>query len=357
MSEKKFSEAKHFLSVGEIMLRLTPPDHGVLKSAAQFEVRYGGSEANVAVSLAGLGIDSSYFTVVPDHAIGRGAAAYLMGAGVRCDRMIFSGPEETPTFRLGTYYLEKGFGIRPSQVVYDRKHSAVTEYDHTKIDFDVLLEGIDWVHLSGITPALGDNCRELLMDCLKAAKEKGLLVSFDGNSRSSLWSWEEARDFCTGVLPYVDVLFGIEPFHLWKDAEDPQAGDVKDGLSPHPGRAEQQAVLEAFAEKYPNLKCIARHVRAVKSGSVNSLKAYIWLEGETVESRELTFEVLDRVGAGDAFAAGLIYALMKDFPPQRAADFAVAAAALKHTINGDANVIGDPQTILGVLGESIDIQR
>ena len=135
-----------------------------------------------------------------------------------------------PTHRLGTYYLETGYGIRPSKVTYDRKHSAFTEYDLNKVDLDALLEGFDWLHLSGITPALGPGCAYFVLRCLETAKKKGLTVSFDGNFRSALWTWEEARDFCTKCLPYVDVLFGIEPYHLWKDEEDHSKGDWKDGV-------------------------------------------------------------------------------------------------------------------------------
>ena len=124
--------------------------------------------------------------------------------------MILSTKEETPSHRLGTYYLETGYGIRPSKVIYDRMHSALTEYDLSKVDLDALFDGFDWLHLSGITPALNRNCADFILRCLKTAKEKGLTVSFDGNFRSTLWSWEEARDYCTQCLPYVDVLFGIE---------------------------------------------------------------------------------------------------------------------------------------------------
>lgn len=143
---------------------------------------------------------------------------------MHCTPVILSTPEETPTHRLGTYYLETGYGIRASKVTYDRKHSAITEYDFSDYDLDALLSEFDWVHVSGITPALGGNCRKLIMDCVVKAKEKGLTVSFDGNFRSALWSWEEARDFCTQCLPYVDVLLGIEPYHLWKDPEDHSKG-------------------------------------------------------------------------------------------------------------------------------------
>ena len=219
-----------FITIGEIMLRLTPPDYGKIRVANTFEASYGGSEANIALALANLGIDSTFFSVVPNNSLGKSAVRMLRSNDVHCTPMILSTPEETPTHRLGTYYLETGYGIRPSKVTYDRKHSAISEYDFSKLDSGALLEGFDWLHLSGITPALSPSCADLVLNCLRTAKEKGMTVSFDGNFRSQLWTWEEARDFCTQCLPYVDVLLGIEPYHLWRDETDHEKGDWKDGI-------------------------------------------------------------------------------------------------------------------------------
>ena len=172
---------KHkFITIGEIMLRLTPPDYEKIRTATSFEARYGGSEANVALSLANLGVDASFFTVVPGNSLGKSAVRMLRSNDVNCDSVVYSTEEETPTHRLGTYYLETGYGIRPSKVVYDRKHSAFSEYDFSKTDVKKLLEGYTWLHLSGITPALGKSCSELILTCLKTAKENGMTVSFDG---------------------------------------------------------------------------------------------------------------------------------------------------------------------------------
>ena len=223
-------DSPKFFTIGEIMLRLTPPNYEKIRMTNNFEASYGGSEANIALALANLGIDSTFFSVVPNNSLGKSAVRMLRSNDVHCTPMILSTPEETPTHRLGTYYLETGYGIRASKVTYDRKHSAITEYDFSKIDLNTLLEGYDWLHLSGITPALSPSCAELILNTLKTAKEKGLTVSFDGNFRSRLWTWEEARDFCTKCLPYVDVLLGIEPYHLWKDEEDHSKGDYKDGV-------------------------------------------------------------------------------------------------------------------------------
>ena len=356
-STAKGAAAERFLTFGEIMLRLTPPNYEKIRTASGFEAVYGGSEANIAVSLANLGIDSSYFTVVPDNPLGKSALRVLRSNNVSCAPVVLSTPEETPSHRLGTYYLETGYGVRPSKVTYDRKHSAITEYDFSKLDLDALLDGYTWLHLSGITPALSAGCADFTLAFMKKAKEKGLTVSFDGNFRSKLWTWEQARDYCTRCLPYVDVLFGIEPYRLWRDDADHSKGDVKDGLPLQPDFEQQDAVFRAFAEAYPNIKYIARHVRYAHSGSENSLMAYLWYRGETFESKRFTFTILDRVGGGDAFAAGLIYAMMNAYTPADTVNFAVASSVLKHTLRGDANITDDVESIRSLMNMSFDIKR
>ena len=352
------SEHSHrFLTFGEIMLRLTPPNYEKIRMTSSFDATYGGSEANIALALANLGIDSTFFSVVPDNSLGKSAIRMLRSNDVHCTPVILSTPEETPTHRLGTYYLETGYGIRPSEVTYDRKHSAITEYDLSRVDLDALLEGFDWIHLSGITPALSESCADFMLECLKKAKEKGLTVSFDGNFRSTLWSWDEARDYCTRCLPYVDVLLGIEPYHLWKDENDHAAGDWKDGIPLQPSYEQQDEVFQHFVERYPNISCIARHVRYAHSGSENSLLAYMWYQGHTFESKKFTFNILDRVGGGDAFASGLIYAMMNNYKPMDMINFAVASSVIKHTIRGDGNITDNAETIKRIMNMNYDIKR
>ena len=346
-----------FITIGEIMLRLTPPNYAKIRMSTDFEASYGGSEANIALALANLGVDSTFFTVVPNNSLGKSAVRMLRGNDVHCSPVIYSTPEETPTHRLGTYYLETGFGIRASKVIYDRKHSAITEYDFSKVDLKELLSGYTWLHMSGITPALCPRCADLTLEALKTAKELGLTVSFDGNFRSKLWSWEEARDFCTKCLPYVDVLLGIEPYHLWADPADHAKGDVKDGVPMQPSYEQQDEINNAFVSAYPNIKCIARHVRYAHSGSENSLKAFLWYENHTFESKLFTFTILDRVGGGDAFASGLIYAMMHGFKPMDMVNFAVASSAIKHTIRGDANITDDVSAIKNLMNMNYDIKR
>ncbi len=354
---KSVSSPQKFITIGEIMLRLTPPNYEKIRMANTFEANYGGSEANIALALANLGVDSTFFSVVPNNSIGKSAIRMLRSNDVHCTPVILSTPEETPTHRLGTYYLETGYGIRASKVTYDRKHSAITEYDLSKVDLSALLEGFDWLHLSGITPALSPSCADFILKSLQVAKEKGLTVSFDGNFRSRLWTWEEARDFCTQCLPYVDVLLGIEPYHLWKDDNDHSKGDWKDGIPMQPSYEQQDEIFQRFIARYPNIKCIGRHVRYAHSGSENSLKAFMWYQGHTFESKLFTFNILDRVGGGDAFASGLIYAMMHDYKPMDMVNFAVASSVIKHTIHGDANIIDDAKTIRDLMNMNYDIKR
>jgi 2-dehydro-3-deoxygluconokinase len=346
-----------FITVGEIMLRLTPPNYDKIRVTQSFEASYGGAEANIALALANLGIDSTFFSVVPDNSLGKSAVRMLRSNDVHCAPVIRSTKEETPTQRLGIYYLETGFGVRSSQVVYDRMHSAIAEYDFSGVDIYQLLSGYTWLHMSGITPALSDNLKTFTIDCMRVAKELGLTVSFDGNFRSTLWSWEEARDYCTQCLPYVDVLLGIEPYHLWKDDANHALGDWKDDIPFQPDRRQQEIVFEKFTRRYPNIKCIGRHVRYAHSGSENSLKAYLWYQGKTYESKMFTFTILDRVGGGDAFASGLIYAMMQEYEPMDLVNFAVASSVIKHTIRGDGNITDSADTIKKLMDMNYDIKR
>ena len=342
---EKFGE--RFIAFGELLLRLAPPNYEKIRMANQFIVTYGGAEANVVVSLSNLGIDSSYFTVVPDSSIGKASIRFLRANDVHCSPCIYVDRD-----RMGVYFLEEGFGVRASKVTYDRKDSAFSKFDYNTIDWHKKLEGFTWLHLSGITPALSKNCRELMMLALKAAKDLDMTVSFDCNYRSALWGWQEARDCITEYLPYVDVLFGIEPINL----PGPDGKDMKDGLSMNPTYKEQDRIFRELAKRY-NFKAIGRHVRYVHSGSENSLKAFLWYDGETYESRTFRFNILDRVGGGDAFASGIIYAMMRQFSPEDIVNFGVASSVIKHTMHGDFNITDDEESIINLMNMNYEIRR
>ncbi len=336
-----------FITMGELLMRLSPPNYEKIRTTDEFKVTYGGAEANVAAALANLGIDSSYFTVVPDSPTGKAAIRYLRSFDVHCSPCIFADGG-----RMGIYFLEEGFGVRSSKITYDRKDSACALYDYSQTDFTEKLKNFTWLHLSGITPALSGNCRDLMLYALKAAKKLGITVSFDCNYRSALWGWQEARDCITEYLPYVNVLFGIEPINL----PDKYGKDMKDGLPMNPSYKEQDRIFRALHEKYENLSVIGRHVRYVHSGSENSLKAFMWYGEETYESRTFRFNILDRVGGGDAFASGMIYALMKKMSPEDTVNFAVASSVIKHTMHGDFNIT-DEQSIVQVMNQEFEIKR
>lgn len=321
-----------FISVGEILARFSPQNYEKIVQANAFKVNYGGAEVNVAVSLANLGIDASVFSVVPENSLADAALKYLKSNGVDTSSVKKGGE------RLGTYFLEEGVSIRPSEVIYDRKHSSLSEVDPDSIDYKQLLKGYDWLHISGITPALSKNCRTMTERILKAAKSLEITVSFDPNFRGKLWSFDNARDVLSEYMKYVDVLVGIEPIHL----RDEHGKELKDELSMNPDFDTMDNIFRKFIERY-KFKAIARTVREVHSSTNNSLKAYLHTGGKTYESKKINFDIVDRVGGGDAFTAGLIYGLMENMEPQQVIDFAVASSAIKHTIRGDANFSGKKQ--------------
>jgi len=334
-----------FIAIGELMLRLSPPNYEKLVTH-DFRVNYGGAEANVAVSLANLGVDSTFFTVLPNSDLGKSTINYLKSNDVHTKHIIRS------EGRMGLYYLEEGVSVRPSQVIYDRADSAFAEYDYKDVDFEEILKDYDWLHISGITPALSYNCRKMMDMAVKAAKKMGLTVSFDPNWRSTLWSFETARDVLSKYLPYVDVLIGIEPIHVYRE----DGTDVKDGLTMDPSFKDMDRVFKAIDEQY-HMKAIARTVRYVHSGSNNSLKAFYYTNGETYESKTINFEIVDRVGGGDAFSSGLIYALMDNMTPEDTVNFAVASSVMKHAIRGDTNITCVDHIKRLMKNSSFDVQR
>lgn len=336
-----------FITIGEIMLRLSPPNYEKIVTTHDFIVNYGGAEANVAVSLACLGVDSTFFTVLPNTDLGKSTISYLKANDVHTRHIIKADG------RMGIYYLEEGISVRSSQVIYDRANSAFSEYDYTDVDMEDILKEYDWLHVSGITPALSYNCRRLINKALKAAKKLGLIVSFDPNWRKRLWSFETARDVLSTYLPYVDVLIGIEPIHVYNEDG---VTDVKDGLSMQPSFEEMDRVFKAIDRQY-HMKAIARTVRYAHSGSNNSLKAFFYTNGQSYESKLINFDIVDRVGGGDAFSSGLIFALMENMAPQDVVDFAVCSSVMKHSIHGDTNITSKEAIMSLMNNGSHDIQR
>ena len=320
------------VTMGEIMLRLSTPNNEKFIQADEFDVCYGGGEANVAVSLANYGHDAEFVTKVPENPIGECAVAALRKHNV-CTKNIARGGE-----RLGIYFLETGASMRASNVVYDRAHSSISTATAADFDFDAIFEGADWFHFTGITPAVSDAAAELTEIALKAAKKHGVKVSVDLNFRKKLWSSEKAQKVMTNLMQYVDVCIGNE-----EDAEKvlgfkPGKTDVTSGELELAG---YKSIFEQMTEKF-GFKYVVSSLRVSNSASDNGWSACAYC-GETKDfyhSKEYRIApIVDRVGGGDSFAGGFICGLLdgKDF--KQALEFGVAASALKHTIPGDTNIV------------------
>lgn len=316
------------VTMGEIMLRLSTPGFQKFIQADNFDVNYGGGEANVAVSLANFGHRAYYVSKVPSNPIGESAIAALRKYNVNCD-FIARGGE-----RLGIYYLETGASMRASNVVYDRARSSMAEAVKENFDFDAVFEGADWFHVSGITPAISDRARELTELALKSAKAKGVTVSFDFNYRKKLWSYEKAQKVITNLLQYVDVCIGSKEDAQYILGLTPKNTE-KTGIE-----GETYVYTDIFRQMMDKFgfRYIASSLRESYSASDNGWSACIYDGQEFYRSRKYEMRIVDRVGGGDSFAAGLICGLVEEKDMKEALEFAVAASALKHTIPGDVNL-------------------
>ncbi len=320
------------ITMGEIMLRLSTPSHERFIQADNFDVNYGGGEANVAVSLAGFGHDAQFVTAVPDNEIGECALAALRKYQVGTKYVAKEGE------RLGIYFLESGSSVRPSKVIYDRTHSSISTVRPEAFDFDQIFEGVDWFHFTGITPAISDSAAELTEVALKKAKEHGVKVSVDLNFRKKLWTSEKAQQVMTRLMKYVDVCIGNEEDANLVLGFKPEGSDVTSGNLKLSG---YQSIFEQMTQKFGFEYCVSS-LRVSRSASDNGWSACIYSgkTGEFYHSREYSITpIVDRVGGGDSFAAGVICGLLdgKDF--KEALEFGVAASALKHTIPGDVNLV------------------
>jgi 2-dehydro-3-deoxygluconokinase len=317
------------VTLGEIMLRLSTPGYERFMQAESFDVCYGGGEANVAVSLAGFGHDASFVTKLPANEIGDAAVSALRRYGVDTSDIVRGGD------RVGIYFLETGASVRPSKVVYDRAHSAIAEAVPSDFDFEKIFEGAEWFHFTGITPAISDNAAAVTKAALIAAKKKGLTVSCDLNFRKKLWSSEKAQKVMTDLMQYVDVCIGNE-----EDAEKvlgfkPADTDVTKGDLALAG---YEDIFKRMKERF-GFRYVVSSLRESISASDNNWSAAIYDGNEFYHSRTYKLHIVDRVGGGDSFAAGLICGLMDGKSGKEALEFAVAASALKHTIPGDFNCV------------------
>lgn len=321
--------SKKVITFGEIMLRLAPEGYYRFVQAESYGATYGGGEANVAVSLANYGLDAGFVTKLPAHEIGQAGINSLRRFGVDTSHIVRGGD------RVGIYFLEKGASQRPSKVIYDRAGSSIATAKPEDFDWNSIFEDAEWFHFTGITPALGDNVAAICLDACKAAKEKGITISCDLNYRNKLWSKEKAGQVMGELCQYVDVCISNE-----EDASDvfgiKAAGtDVTAGQVNHEGYRD---VAKQLTDRFGFHK-VAITLRTSISANDNKWAAMLYDGNECYFSKQYTMHIVDRVGGGDSFGGGLIYACLQDMGSQDIIEFAVAASCLKHSIEGDFNQV------------------
>lgn len=319
--------SKRIVTFGEIMLRLAPNGYYRFFQDDQLQATFGGGEANVAVSLANYGMDAAFVTKLPAHTIGQGAVNALRGLGVDTRSIVRGGD------RIGIYYLEKGASQRGSVCIYDRAHSAIQEAQPSDFDWDAIFDGADWFHFTGITPALGSNLVEICKEACVAAKKHGVKISCDLNYRGKLWTREQARAAMTELCQYVDVCISNE-----EDAKD-VFGIEAENTDIYGGKLNKEgykSVAKQLADRF-GFEKVAITLRTSLSASDNDWAGMLYDGENYCFSKEYHLHIVDRVGGGDSFGGGLIYALLNGKDSQSAIEFAVAASALKHSIEGDFN--------------------
>lgn len=321
--------SRKVVTFGEIMLRLAPEGYYRFVQAERYGATYGGGEANVAVSLANFGLDAAFVTKMPKHEIGQAGVNALRRYGVDTNHITRGGD------RVGIYYLEKGASQRPSKVIYDRAGSSIANATKDDFQWKEILSGMDWFHFTGITPALSDELAEICMDACKTAKELGIIVSVDLNYRNKLWSKDKAGKVMGELCKYVDVCIANE-----EDANDvfgikAADTDVTAGKVNHEGYKD---VAKQLADRFGFQK-VAITLRGSISANDNNWAAMLYDGKDTYFSKNYLVHIVDRVGGGDSFGAGLIYACLNDFKPQETIEFAVAASCLKHSVEGDFNQV------------------
>lgn len=326
------------VTFGEIMLRLSTPGYQRFIQADSFDAIYGGGEANVAVSLANFGMESLFVTKVPDNPIGQSAINHLRRYGVNTQYIKKGGK------RLGIYFLEAGAAQRPSLVVYDRASSSISEVKTGEIEWETVLANASWFHFTGITPALSDSAADAMLEAAKVAKTMGLTVSCDLNYRKKLWTEEKACQVMTRLMEYVDVVIANE-----EDAEKvfgikSEDSDIEKGVI---DKESYFSVAKKMQEQF-NLKAVAITLRESHSASDNGWSGLLYHGEEFYLSRKYDMRIVDRVGGGDSFAGGLIYAWLQGKKPQEIIEFAVAASCLKHSVHGDFNMasVGEVETLV-----------
>ncbi|WKZ36400.1 MAG: sugar kinase [Anaerolineales bacterium] len=328
------------ITFGEIMIRLKTPGTERVFQSPLFEATFGGGEANVAVSLANFGMDAAFLTILPKNELGDACIGELRRFGVDTSHII-----RRPG-RMGIYFLASGANQFPSKVMYDREHSAIATADPSEIDHEAVLSRCDWFHISGITPAISENAMHMALDSIKAAKELGAKVSVDLNYRKNLWKYgKRADEVMPEILRYADVAIANEE-DVQKSLGLEANVNVQSGIIK---REEYKILGDNVLAAYKNLQMIAITLRESLSADTNGWSACLNDREQFLVSRKYVIsDIIDRVGGGDAFAAGLIYSLNTYPTRQDALEFATAASCLKHSISGDFNrvSVADVQSLL-----------
>lgn len=339
---------KSTVAFGEIMLRLEPEGYNRFVQADKFGVVYGGGEANVAVSLANYGLPAEFVTKLPPHEIGQSAVNALRRYGVGTEKILRGGN------RIGIYFIEKGASQRASKVIYDRAYSAIAMARAEEFDWKSILADAGWFHFSGITPAISGEMAKACLNALKTAQEMGITVSCDLNYRGKMWSMEQAKAVMGQLMPYTDVLIANEE-HIKSILDIDVSGyEVEDSNLCQAGCA---AMAQMLHEKY-GFRAVAITQRRSLSASDNKFKAAFWQNGETAFSVQHTMHIVDRVGSGDAFTAGILYGIQAGLSTQKTVDFAAAACCLKHSVEGDFNLMSAQEVLALAEGEgSGSVQR
>jgi 2-dehydro-3-deoxygluconokinase len=339
MGKHKEKTMDKVITFGEIMLRLAPEGYYRFSQADSFMAAYGGGEANVAVSLANFGVETAYVTKLPAHDIGQAAVNSLRRFGVDTSYIARGGN------RIGIYFLEKGASQRPSKVIYDRAHSSLAEAAPGDFDWKAIFAGASWFHWTGISPAVSDNAAAIVKEACAAAKEAALTVSCDLNYRKNLWSREKAGKTMASLMPFVDVCIANEE-DAW-DVFGIKAGDT-DVTTGKISREGYRDTARQLMEKF-QFKQVAITLRESVSANDNNWAAMLYTGESCCFSKKYAVHIVDRVGGGDSFAAGLIYGNLTGLPPQETLEFATAASCLKHSIEGDANLVsvGEVQKLAG----------
>lgn len=325
------------VTLGEIMLRLSTENSDKLVQTDKLKINYGGGEANVAVALGNFGVDTEYITKLPENSISKAIIKYLKANNVRTDNIVYGGE------RIGLYYLETGYGMRATNVIYDRKNSSFSTIKYEELNIDSIFEDCKIIHLSGITAALSSHCSELIEKIMRKAKTLGILVSFDFNYRSKLWEIEEAKQTIEKYLPYIDICFAGKL-------------DCKNIL--RLGESDDIVYYyQQIIQKYPNIKYILSTDRESYSNDENSLQGYLYFENILYSSDKYRFMMKDRVGGGDAFVAGALYGIYNKLSVERIIKIAMGSSLYKHTLNGDANISDIDEIYEFIDGNNNSIKR